>query len=177
MATRTGKGKGEMKAAGGKRSRTYSDSDRAAALAVLDAEGGLEKHGALARAAKAARVPPKTLAEWASGRVSQEVAGEKEEIKAALYDRLETLAEEIVGMMVRRVREDEQADPKTRIPFNTAAVAVGVIVDKMEVLKRIPAAVPAGAASAADEMTPAERRAEAERLLSIGRERLKLVGK
>lgn len=171
MAGRTTKagGEGGKKAAGAKRSRTYSDRERAEALAVLDAEGGV-----VGRAAKKTGVPEKTLASWASGRVPPEVVAEKEEIKVALYYRLEALAEKIVGLMVRRVEEDAQADPKHRIPFNTAAVAIGVVVDKMKVLKEMPGAAAAGA-KPADDLTPEQKRAEAARLLEVGRQRLQLV--
>jgi transposase-like protein len=165
MATTT-KGKGGKKADAEtpepkKRSRTYSDRERAEALAVLDAVGGVVE-----RAAKMSGVPANTLSEWAKGRVRPAVLEEKEEVKAALYDRIETLAGDIVGLMARRIKEDAlSARP---IGFSSAAVALGVLVDKMEKLKGMPGGAAAGAAGTPGAVSAEERERVTARLRADG---------
>jgi transposase-like protein len=172
VATRTqAKDKGAKtgaaeKPAAEKRSRTYSDRERAEALAVLDAVGGV-----VARAAKMTGVPEKTLSGWAEeGRVKPEVLEEKKEIKAALYDRIETLAGDIIGLMVRRVKDDILADRK--IGFSEASVALGVLIDKMEKLRGMPGGGAGPGQTPSAGLTPEQKQRQAADLLEQGRQSL-----
>lgn len=169
MATKgAGKGKGKPEGAkGAKRSRTYSDRERAEALAALDAEGGVISH-----AAKRTGVPQKTLAEWAAGRVQPEVLGEKEEVKKGLADRLEELAHKLLDNLMARAA----SELSPTVPLRDVATSLGIVCDKLEKLRPAgDAGGPAAGAKPGQDMTPEERRESAAALLEQARENLKRV--
>lgn len=113
--------------------RRYSEADRAVALALLDANGGNLK-----RTAREFGVPVDTLRYWRDRRVE---GAEREEeppapkqttnkdvqvAKESLADATARLAQRLVSAM-----EDKLADANLK----DAAVAFGIAVDKMQVLR------------------------------------------
>jgi transposase-like protein len=110
--------------------RHYTDDERSDALAALAANGGnVEK------TAEQVGVPAATLGHWAAGRRHPEalhMAGEKKE---ALADRLEALANQLV---------DDMGLPAKRKAANLRqlAVAFGVCIDKMRLLREQPTLIP-----------------------------------
>lgn len=107
--------------------RQWSDRDRAEALAALDANGGN-----VSRTAQALGVPRKTLAEWRDGRTNPEVAELRQEKKAGLADRLETIAHKLADSLPDKINQAELKD---------AATSLGIIVDKMRLLREQPTAI------------------------------------
>ena len=108
--------------------RQYSDSDKAAALAALDANDGNVN-----RTAKQVRVPRKTLAMWASNRhLSADVADIRQEKRKELSERLEDLAHTLVDILPDKLPAASVRD---------LAGALIVAVDKMQLLKGAPTAI------------------------------------
>jgi hypothetical protein len=114
--------------------RNYSDEDRANALAALDANGGN-----LMRTARQLGTPRKTLAEWARGRVPAAVADLRHQKRGDLADRLEAVAHELLDALPAKIKD---------APLNQLAVALGILIDKLILLRR-QSATPGGGALAA----------------------------
>ena len=108
--------------------RQYSDSDKAGALAALDAN-----EGNVNRTAKQIGLPRKTLAMWASNRhLSADVADIRQEKKISLAEKFEELAEKLVDDLIARVGEGK---------FVEEATAAAIATDKMQLLRGSPTAI------------------------------------
>lgn len=111
-----------------KTKRRYSDEDRANALAALAANGGN-----LAQTARQLGIPRATLQRWLEGSAHPEAAANAAPKKAALADRLEELA----GQLLDGVTLDKIAGsgPKELL------TSLGIAVDKMQLLRGQPTAI------------------------------------
>lgn len=109
--------------------RRYSDEERANALAALAANGGnVEK------TARELTIPETTLRQWANGHCHPEATQLSERKKGPLSDHLETVAYALAG---------DLSDPERRknAKFSEVAVAFGIVVDKMQVLRGQPSSI------------------------------------
>lgn len=100
--------------------RQFSDNDKAAALAALDANGGN-----VLKTAKQINVPRSTLQEWANGRVNHDVPELRQQAKKALAERLEEIAHQLIDAV-----PDKIADAS----LQQVATALGIVVDKKQLL-------------------------------------------
>src|SRR5262245_55450593 len=108
--------------------RRYSDEERAAALACLDACGGN-----VAEASRRSGVPRITLHDWARGRTSAAAASVvRQDKKEELADVFERLARKLTGVA------DRESDT---LNAKDATIAAGVAVDKMLLLRGEPTQV------------------------------------
>ena len=108
--------------------RSYSDEEKASALAALAANGG-----DVLLTSKQVGVPRKTLEDWSKGRgVCSAVADIRQEKKQDLADRLEDLAHRLVDAIPGKVA---QADLKQ------LGVCLGIAVDKMRLLREQPTSI------------------------------------
>lgn len=110
-----------------KKPRRYSDDERATALAALAANGGN-----LARTAKQLGIPGTTLKQWAKGQRHPEAAQMSDQKKGDLADALEGVAWKLA-----------EAAPD-KIPFadlKNLAVALGIVIDKMQILRNKPTSI------------------------------------
>ena len=125
------KGKGEGKGAGGRKraeKRQYSDSDKATALAALDANGGN-----VSGTARQLSIPAKTIENWAKSRgVHPAVAKMGEVKKRELADKLEELAHQII---------DAAPDKIEKAGLKDSMIAAGTAIDKMQLLRGKPTAI------------------------------------
>lgn len=125
--------------------RSYTPEDKAASLAALAANGGN-----LAKTAAQVGVPRKTLAEWQKQQTprggvadasppkkaaAEQVAKLLPGAKVALSDRLEQVASALV---------DKMDDPEkiAAATLSQLAVAAGVAIDKMRLLREQPTSIP-----------------------------------
>jgi len=109
--------------------REWSDSEKATALAALDANGGNVSH-----TARQLGIPRMTLADWAAGRVTDDVTELRQEKKESLADAFEALARKLVagvGVWVDQ-RLEEGCNPAT------VGTTLGIVVDKMQLLRGDP---------------------------------------
>ena len=106
--------------------RQYTDRDKAAALAALDANAG----NAL-KTSKELNVPRATLMEWAAGKVSDDVPEFRQENRQELADMFEELARTSVETAMGL-----QGHEKTTLGM--AATAAGIATDKMQLLRQLP---------------------------------------
>lgn len=132
--------------------RSYSDKEKATALAALDAN-----EGNVAKTAKTIGIPRKTLSEWAVDRfVNEDVAEIRLDKKKELADELEDLAYQLVGAIPRFVRS-----PFTKL--QEVANTLGIAIEKCELLR--------GRPTGRTEIVPGENRQWAEsQLLEVMRE-------
>lgn len=108
--------------------RRYTEEERAVALAALDAH-----EGNVLKAAAFCKIPRKTLENWRDGGAVNEAVAELRHIKKGeLADRLEALAHLLVDAMPEKLAEATLKD---------AAVALGVSVDKMQLLRNKPTTI------------------------------------
>jgi hypothetical protein len=109
-----------------KRARhSYSTEDKAAALTLLDFHRGNVK-----RAARAAGVPRKTLAQWRDGKgVSAEVVSLHYLKRSDLADRIENLLHLLIDAVPGKI---EQASLLETVK------AAGIFIDKMQLLRGKP---------------------------------------
>src|SRR5262245_15155376 len=103
--------------------RRYTDEERAAALAVLDMEGGNQ-----VAAARRAGVSRSTLQTWIDGRVSSAVPELRQAKREDLTARLESILHHLL---------DGLSDPAAlaAASLRDRAVAVGIVVDKLAILR------------------------------------------
>jgi len=101
--------------------RSYSDEQKAVALAGLDADGGN-----VARTARQLGLPPKTLDQWAKGGVGPGVAKLRHQKKEELADRLEAIARQLLDAMPGKI---------AAASLRTIAIALGIVIDKMVLLR------------------------------------------
>lgn len=107
--------------------RQYSDKDKAAALALLDAnEGNVRK------TARDTGVPHKTLDGWAKGRINADCADIRTDKRKELSERLEDLAHTLVDLLPEKLPNASVRD---------LAGALIVAVDKMQLLKGSPTTI------------------------------------
>lgn len=110
--------------------RQYSDSDKAIALATLDANGGNIK-----QTAKAIKMPESTLTDWANNRgINPEVTEIREVKKRELADKLEEVAHALTGNILIRA----ESELSILVPMKDVATSLGIVVDKMQLLKGAP---------------------------------------
>ena len=108
--------------------RSYSDEQKASALAALAANGGNAK-----LTAAQIGVPRTTLLKWASGEgVHASVTDIGHEKKQGLADRLEGLAHRLVDAIPGKIAE---ADLKQ------LSVSLGIALDKMRLLREQPTSI------------------------------------
>jgi transposase-like protein len=101
--------------------RSYTDADKASALALLDSNGG-----SVFRTAQQLGMPRKTLQEWRDGRVSGDVATFRQIKKGELSARYESLLHELLDALTpAKLKAASLRD---------LAWSMGVLTDKMLVL-------------------------------------------
>lgn len=111
--------------------RTYSDRQRAEALAALDANGGN-----LYRTAEETGVPRGTLRRWANGQgVDDDVAALRQEKQSELADICEAVARKCFGALPGKV------DSCNAVQLATVGA---IAIDKMQLLRGLPTANVAG---------------------------------
>lgn len=102
--------------------RRYSDNDKAAALAALDANGGNVN-----RTAKQLGLAESTLRSWTQGRGTHEVVAELREVKKAdLSDRLTDIAHAILDTLPKKLKDASAQQ---------LATALGIVIDKKQLLE------------------------------------------
>lgn len=113
--------------------RQYSDNDKAIALATLDAN-----EGNIRQTAKVLKLPESTLTDWSNNRgVCAEVTEIREEKRAELAEKLETVAHALTDNILLRA----QSDFSLLTPLKDFAVSLGIAIDKMQVLKGEPTSI------------------------------------
>lgn len=119
--------------------RQHSDDQKANALAALEANGGNLK-----RTAEQLGLPLSTLYGWSNGEgVHPDVAEIRNQKKGDLADRLEEVAHQLVDVMPGKLDE---------APLREVAVALGIAVEKMRLLRGQATSL----AGKADELTDEE---------------------
>lgn len=100
--------------------RSFSDNDKAAALAALDANGGN-----VLRTAKQLNVPRSTLQEWANGRVSHDVPELRQQKRQDLHS---LFMDEIYAIAELLPTKRHEAT------YSQLATAAGIFTDKVQLL-------------------------------------------
>lgn len=107
--------------------RSFSDNDKAAALAALDANGGN-----VYKTAKELGVSYSTLHSWSNGvGVNSDVSAVRDEKKIELADKLEAVANRYADHLL----EDATV---LKTGAKDAAITVGTAIDKMRLLRGLP---------------------------------------
>lgn len=101
----------------------YSEDKKAETLALLAANGGK-----LRETAKQAGVPYPTLQKWANVEAKPEVAQKVTTKKASMADEAERVAKLLLGDMA-------STEKRKAAPLSSLAMAFGVTVDKMRLLR------------------------------------------
>lgn len=117
--------------------KRYSDEERANALAALAANGNN-----LTRTSQQLGIPIKTLSNWLHGTRHPEAVQQGNQKKGPLADAIEEVVYQLVGMMPEKAKSADLKD---------IAVAVGVGVDKIRLLRDQPTSI------AGRELSDAER--------------------
>jgi transposase-like protein len=104
-----------------KKRRAYSDDDKANALAALAANGGN-----VAKTARQLKLPRVTLLRWSAGQVHPEVSNLGHQKRKALDRKLEDLAHRLVDALPGKI---------DRATLAQAAVALGIAIEKMRLLR------------------------------------------
>lgn len=113
--------------------RQYSDNDKALALATLDANGG-----DVPKTAKLLKIPPSTLADWSKNRgVNKEVTEIRDVKKRELADKLAEVADKLTGNLLIRA----ESELSILVPMKDIATSLGIVVDKMQLLKGEPTGI------------------------------------
>lgn len=111
--------------------RRYPDAQRAAALAALAANGGN-----LQRTARELDIPESTLEGWAKETRNPVGPELREQKKADLTGTMEDLAHKLAGCIAGKL---DQMAPRD------AAVALGITIDKLLLLKGLPTSISSSA--------------------------------
>ena len=101
--------------------RSYSDEQRAEAMAALDANGGNVK-----RTARETGIPGTTIKGWADGRRAHVDNDLRTQKRGDLADRLEEIAWQLAGALPDKIEG---------AALNHIATALGITVDKMRLLR------------------------------------------
>jgi hypothetical protein len=110
--------------------RQYSDTQKAEALAALDANGGKVKPTAAALS-----IPEKTLEEWSKNRgINPEVANIRAGKREDLADRLEELAHSLLDGAAGKILDAN---------LSNVSVSLGIAIDKMRLLREQPTSITA----------------------------------
>jgi transposase-like protein len=107
--------------------RRYSDEERANALAALSANADDVNH-----TANQLGIPRKTLENWAKGARHPEAAQLGQEKKPELADALEEVARKLADAMPAKIADASLRD---------TAIAMGIAVDKMRLLREAPTSI------------------------------------
>ncbi len=114
--------------------RQYSDNDKALALATLDAQGG-----DVSKAARVLQIPGSTLADWSKHRgINKDIPMLRDVKKRELGAKLEDIAHALSGNILIHAGSPDAA----RGSLKEMAVALGIVIDKMQVLRGMPSAPP-----------------------------------
>lgn len=118
--------------------REYTDAERAEALAALASNGGN-----ISRTAAQLKIPRMTLSTWAGkgDDVSDELAALKERAQGNLASALEGVAWRLVGVMPEKLEAASLRD---------VATALGITVDKIQLLRGEPTAITEEVSTARD---------------------------
>lgn len=101
--------------------RSYSDEDRANALAALEANGGN-----ITKTARELSIPIPTLRRWATGTAHPEASANATAKKGPLADKLEEVAWALAGGMLKKI---------SKAKLSETAIALGITVEKMRLLR------------------------------------------
>lgn len=104
--------------------RSYSDVDKGAALAALDANGGN-----LAKTARQLKIPASTLTEWRDGRTNPDVTNIREVKKGAIAERLDDATQLLLDVLPQKLKDAS---------LQQVATAIGILQDKAQLLKGEP---------------------------------------
>lgn len=106
--------------------RTHPDHVVAAALAAYDCIG-TKNHRAIARAAQAVNVPLPTVIDWIKGKryISPDIMEARSAKKQELTERLDEIAHRILDHIPAKL---------DTAPLNQCAVALGIAIDKRQLL-------------------------------------------
>ena len=107
--------------------RSYSDAERAEALAALDANGG-----DVSKTARQLGIPRVTLLGWASGRVHPSVSELRQSKKEGLADRLEAVAHQLLDLFPDKAKDAN---------LQQVATSFGIAIDKMRLLREQPTSI------------------------------------
>lgn len=108
--------------------RQYSDNDKAAALAVLAANGG-----DLRKTARDLSIPYSTIRKWANDKgINSDVVNEVTSKKKNLADSLEEIAQNLVDAMPGKI---------TAANLQQVATSLGITIDKMQLLRGKPTGI------------------------------------
>lgn len=110
-----------------KKRRAYTDEERANALAALAANAGN-----VARTAAQLDIPQATLRAWSTGDRHPESTQMCDQKKGPLADRLEEVAWKLAEAI-----PDKLADS----PLQQIATSLGIVIDKMQLLRNKPTAI------------------------------------
>lgn len=105
----------------------YSEAKKAEVLALLAANGGV-----LRSTAKQAGVPEATLRKWAGGNVG---AGCAEDVRKKVRTQKESLADGCEQLAILLLGDMTNPEKREKAPVAALAVAFGVAVDKMRLLR------------------------------------------
>lgn len=134
--------------------RQYSDSDKALALATLDANGG-----DVSKTAKTLKMPRKTLEDWAKGRKQHpDVADMRHLKKKELGEKLDEVAHALADNLLIRAG----SELSHLVPMKDIATSLGIVIDKGQILKGEPTAITKDA-------TPRTNEDRASRILELVR--------
>ena len=137
--------------------RQYTDNDKAAALAALDAN-----KGNLSKTAKQLGIPRQTIQEWAAGRNHNRSVPDLRQVKKRdLAEKLEEAADALLDNILARAR----SETSVAVPLKDFATAMGIAIDKMQLLKGEPTSIN-------KTLTDEERATKAAEILERGKLRL-----
>lgn len=115
-----------------RRKKSYSDEEKAAALAVLAANAGSTRAAARQLAAAGVRVPEATLRDWAAQPMQLEPA--VVEMVEDAKRRLDEILEGVAGKLARGLDRPEAIARIMSRPVQAATV-LGILIDKMKILR------------------------------------------
>lgn len=108
---------------------TYTDAFRATVVAALIADGYPDREGALTKVSKAFGLHARTVSRWASGEQNpppdQSVTEKKGDMASLIEDEIYA----VLGIM---------PDKRDRANYSQLTVALGVLIDKMRLLRNLP---------------------------------------
>ena len=113
--------------------RKYSDDEKAGTLAALDANRG----NAL-QTSKQLGIPRTTIKRWVAEGVNPDVTVLRHEKRRELSAKLEDIAHALSGNILIHAGSPDAA----RGSLKEMAVALGIVIDKMQVLRGMPSAPP-----------------------------------